>query len=141
MSFSFLKYMTNWDKVLIIIVLLVALGGILYPFFFIEENSGERYAVVNYEGQEIDRFSLPREEEEIKEIEFEFEGEKYTAVLEFDEDRVRMHRLTEEISPLSIHADTGWIDSTHQMIVALPVKLSVEIVSSERDSDLDGVVF
>ena len=40
-----------------------------------------------------------------------------------------LHRLPEDIVPLSIHKDMGWISESYQMIIALPVKMYVAIES------------
>ncbi len=55
--------------------------------------------------------------------------------MEVEDGAVRLHRLPEEIVPLSIHADMGWISETYQMIISLPIRMYVSLEADEDPED------
>lgn len=134
------------DMILILLVALVSVGVLFaIPLLLGEAPGNGKIIVINMDGQEIHRIPMP-ETEELEFIEFSLEvsGEEYTATLEVLEGSVRLQRLPEEISPLSIHADMGWIREPYQMIVSLPIRLyiTVEYIETPADlPDIDALVY
>ena len=59
--------------------------------------------------------------------------------------KVMLHRLPEDIVPLSIHEDMGWISKPYEMIVALPVEMTISIEGSseneKEDDEYDVIVY
>ncbi|MEJ6952467.1 NusG domain II-containing protein [Natronospora cellulosivora (SeqCode)] len=137
-----LKKMTFYDKALIIVIVLLSLLTIIfYPVLVLDDRDAEKYAVVEIENQEIHRYHLDGRDR-IEEFTFTVDGEEYIGRLEIEGERVRLQRLSREILPLAIHADTGWIENQHQIIVALPVRLTVQIVSEAREeAEFDGISY
>ncbi|MDG2835143.1 NusG domain II-containing protein, partial [Vibrio parahaemolyticus] len=74
-------------------------------------------------------------------FEFEVKGKKYTGYLEIQNGAVRLQRLPEEIVPRGIHNDMGWIRSEYEIIVALPISMTVTIESNQSDNqEIDYIV-
>ena len=129
------------DFVLIVLVALLSLGALFAIPLLLGETSGDgKVIVVNMDGQEIHRFPMP-ESTEMETIDFLLlvEGREYTGTLEILDGAVRLRRLPEEISPLSIHADMGWIREPYQMIVSLPIRLSINLEYVDDDRDLPEI--
>lgn len=134
------------DIVLIILVALLSLGALFaIPLLLGEANGEGKEIVVTMDGQEIHRFLMPQSSElELIEFPLEVEGTTYTAVLEVQDGAVRLRRLPDEISPLSIHADMGWISEPYQMIVSLPIRLYISLEYTGEDAhppEIDTVVY
>ncbi|MGM0420263.1 MAG: NusG domain II-containing protein [Bacillota bacterium] len=135
---NLLTRMTTADIVLVIFLLIFSLVGILLPIVF-QPEYGEYDLVVEQGGEELFRQEFPREDG-IEEFKFRWQGEEYQARLEYDNNRVRLHRLSKEIVPLDIHEQMGWIQRPGQMIVAVPVKMVIRIEGESSDREYDGVV-
>lgn len=134
------------DIILIILVALLSLGALFaIPLLLGEANGVEKEIVVTMDGDEIHRFPMPQASElELIEFPLEVEGTTYTAVLEAQDGAVRLQRLPDEISPLSIHADMGWIREPYQMIVSLPIRLYISLEYTDEEAappDIDTIVY
>lgn len=130
--------MTRADIILVAIILALSLVGILFPALYSPEYD-DIQLVVEQGGEEILRQDHPHQESGVQEIKFTWEGEEYTARLEHDGGRVRLQRLEQDIVPLPIHVDMGWIERPGEMIVALPVQMVVELEGEAGERELDGV--
>ncbi|MFW6264709.1 MAG: NusG domain II-containing protein [Bacillota bacterium] len=137
-----LKRMTYYDKLLIISLAIISILSIIfYPILILENRETDRYAVVEIDNQEIYRYHLDGSER-IEEFTFTVDGEEYVGRLEIDGERVRLQRLSKDILPLPIHSDTGWIEKQYEIIIALPVKLTVKIISeTKEEEDFDGISY
>ncbi len=137
-----MKFLTRGDKILVLLILILS----SLPLLSLRDTmaGGNKQIIVNIDGQVRHKFDI-NEDNESKYYEFEVSKEEksYLAKLETKEGKVRLLRLPEEVAPLSIHADTGWISKSHQMIVALPAKLivTVEDLSSESDDEIDIISY
>lgn len=122
------KIMTKADKLLIIFIIIGSVASIFtIPKLLTNENT-EKEVVVNIDGVEIARFELiDSPEPKFKEIPFEINEKEYTALFEMKDGSIMLHRLPEEVVPLGIHEDMGWISESYQMIVALPAKMYVTV--------------
>ncbi len=130
------KIMTKADKILIIFVLISSIVGIFAIPKLLTNADSAKQIVVNVAGEEIARFPLINTpESEFKEITFRVNDKEYKAKFEMKNGKVMLHRLSDEIVPLGIHKDMGWISESHQMIVALPVKMYVSIESDIPPKD------
>ncbi len=121
--------LTRGDALIIVIVLAcsLALAGMIYAAQY-HAGGGQREAVVTLGGAEIARFPLAEDEgESVQPFSFVYNAKEYTGQLLFAGARVRLLRLPEEISPLPIHANMGWISQPRQVIVCLPIELVVRI--------------
>ena len=123
------QLMTTADKIAVVMILIVSITLIiLTPKIIAGQTAGNKEVVVTLQGQEIYRQKLSTSQQ-VKRANFQFiiDGEQYQGVLQMKQGKVRLERLNKEISPLSIHADMGWISKPYQMIVCMPIKLTVKI--------------
>lgn len=123
-----MKMITKADIILIVLVFILSTTSIFAIPKFLTTGAELKEIVVNLDGSEIYRFPLEyTEESKFIEFSFVFNTEEYVGKLELLEGSVRLHRLSKDISPLSIHADIGWISESYQMIISLPIKLYISI--------------
>lgn len=137
------KLLTSYDKTLIIAIILISIAAIIsYPHLIINNNNYAKYTVIKINNQKIARYRLTKQQQ-IAEFSFKVQEKEYSGQLEIAENKVRLHRLPEKIVPRAIHANMGWIEESYQMIVALPIKLTVEIETEQKNhpAQLDGVVY
>ncbi len=137
------KLMTRADKVVVIFILMISIGMIILTPNIIVDANDNKQVVITLEDKELYRYHL---EENIKEkrinFSFEIKEKKYQGTLRMKEGRVRLERLSEDISPLPIHAEMGWISEPYQMILCMPIKLAVTIESKNAEnSKVDGVSY
>ncbi|MDR5659709.1 NusG domain II-containing protein [Serpentinicella sp. ANB-PHB4] len=136
-----MKIFTKADIALIVLIVILSASSIFaIPRLFLDESEAKEI-VVNVDGQVIHRFPLVNSpESEIIEFPFTHDNESYTGRLEVKDGAVRLHRLSKDISPRSIHADMGWIQHSYQMIIALPVRLHITIEEIE-DHEFDAISY
>ncbi len=137
-----LKMMTLGDIILIILIVILSIGATLAIPWILAGGDGEAEVVVTLRGENIHRFPLLESGHEEIPFDFEVEGQQYTGVLEMQDGAVRLQRLPEEILPLGIHRDMGWISTTYEVIVALPIQMTVTIERAEAEvhDDYDIIV-
>jgi hypothetical protein len=132
------KPMKPGDFVLIVLVVVLSIGTLFaIPALLGDASGSQKTIVVIMDGQEIHRFPLTETSEtELIDFPINVGGEEYTATLEVLDGAVRLQRLPIEISPLSIHADIGWIREPYQMIVSLPIRMYITIEVTENGEDI-----
>ncbi len=131
-----MKFMTKADKLLIIILILASISSIYAVPALLSKPLEGKYAVVILDNNEIYRTQLlPGDDSEFFEFDFEYSGKAYTGKLEMKDGQVRLHRLPEEISPLAIHTEMGWISESYQFILCLPIRLLVVIEDYKPESN------
>lgn len=139
------KIMTKADKILIIFILVGSIASIFAIPKLLTSADSAKQVVVNVSGEEVARFALvDTPDSQFKEVPFEVNGKEFKAKFEMKNGRVMLHRLPEEVVPLGIHNDMGWISESYQMIVALPVKMYVAIENdapSPEDEMFDIMVY
>lgn len=124
------------DYVVILLVVVLSITAFLAIPRLLTQEAEEQYIVVTMDGEEIHRFPMEdRGAPYFIDFPFEYGGKTYTGRLEVDDGAVRLHRLPEEIVPLSIHADMGWIRESYQMIVSLPVRMYISLEAQEDAED------
>lgn len=136
-----MKIMTKADIGLIIVVFILSIVSIFtIPKLLTTDGNGKEI-IVYLDGNVIHRFPLiESEESEFIDFPFEFSGRNYTGRLEMKDGYVRLHRLSDEISPLSIHADMGWIREPYQMIVSLPIKMYITVEDAAEEESLIDII-
>ncbi|NLM04037.1 MAG: NusG domain II-containing protein [Clostridiales bacterium] len=138
-----MKVFKKGDILLIITILALSIFSIFMIPKFLTTPEGGKEVVVFLDGEEIHRFPLENTPES-KYIDFPFEvrSKEYIGRLEMKDGYVRLHRLSEEISPLSIHTDMGWISESYQMIVSLPIRMyiTIEETSPNFEHPFDAIV-
>lgn len=134
------KILKLGDKLLIISIIVLSISWILY-IPVLSDNLNEKVAVVKIKDEVIFRHGIDENKDEIVPFEFEVKDNKYTGYLEIKDGAVRLQRLPEEIVPLGIHNDMGWINSEYEIIVALPISMTVTIESSQSENqEIDYIV-
>jgi len=133
------KNMTFGDAALIAIILISSMAWILYLPSLLNQGTGKDI-VVTVREEQIFRYPLKDNVEENVPFDFEVKGKTYTGILEIKDGSIRLQRLPEEIVPLEIHKNMGWINSSYQVIVALPIHLIVTIEISE-DNIMEHIDF
>lgn len=126
----------KWDIIILFALILISFVPALLFSLNASPIDQDKIIVVEKDGVEIFRHAL--DVEDTKKISFPFEhnGKTYEGDLEIKEGSVMLHRLPEEIVPLSIHEDMGWISESYEIIVALPIKLIIKI-SSDVYNEID----
>ena len=109
---------------------------VLYGLILIGGNAftGDReasFAHVYYDNEIVEQIDLS-----VSGLrEYVVEGYNGSVVIEADKGRIR---VSEETSPLNICSKQDWVSSSREVIVCLPNKIVIKIISEE--SDLDAVV-
>jgi len=134
--------MTKGDKILIIFILVASIASLFAIPRLLTSMGSEKQVVVNINNAEVARFELINSPEpQFKEIPFEINGREYNAKFEMKDGKVMLHRLPEEVVPLSIHKEMGWISEPYQMIVALPIKMYVTVEdAAQGDEDMFDII-
>ena len=129
--------MTKWDKILIIIILILSLAGLTFVSAMgIDGN--QKYAVVQENGETIKKISVSgSEKNQIYDFEF---GGGHKGYIEIDNGKVRMLEMDKRICPNSICSNTGWISKKYQNIVCLPNKISVSF-EEKTENELDIISY
>lgn len=120
--------MTKWDKILIILVLMLSLVGIYFVKNY-STTTGEKYISVQVDGKEIKKISFGANMVgKTIDIETEFGYNK----IEVGDERVR---VIEADCPDELDVKQGWISSQGEIIVCLPNRMIVEIKSEKNTVD------
>lgn len=130
--------LTIADKIVISCIILCSLFLIAATPHLAAEG-GEKDVVITLADQEIYRYNLANNDD-LRRIKFSFtyQGTEYQGFLRMKDSKVKLERLSKDISPLAIHAEMGWISEPYQMIVCLPIKLTVTIESDKpKQNDID----
>ncbi|TDX48037.1 NusG domain II-containing protein [Orenia marismortui] len=134
---------TRADKILILSILLLSILMFFLTPKIIADSGTNKQIVITLDDQELYRYRLEKDNR-LKKIKFDFnfEGETYQGVLRIKDGKVKLDRLSQDISPLPIHSNMGWISEPYQVIVCLPIKLSVTIESnSKNEEEIDIMSF
>ncbi len=110
-----------------LIILLLIVGSFLPLVLFqtqAQSQTGDRYAVIRINGQEVDRFNLDALST-LEKTYYPAQGQ-YN-IIEIDDGRIR---VKEDNSPDQIAVKTGWISKNGQTSICLPHKLVIEINQS-----------
>ncbi|WP_312652380.1 NusG domain II-containing protein [Proteiniclasticum sp.] len=129
----------KWDVIVISFFIMISFFPALIFYGSSEKIVGAKEIVIEKDGKEIYRESMKEEDEYLVSFPFSHAGKDYEGNLEVKDGAVRLKRLPEEIVPLSIHEEMGWIRDTHEIIVALPIKMVVT-VENQAESEVDIIV-
>jgi len=136
---KYLKVITVGDIVIALLLVLLTATSVWAFWIGGGEEGHEKVAVIELHGETVAQVTLPPEGE-TKTVEIPLKDVDYEAVVELERDRARVRRMPEDVCPLGICADTGWIAREGQAIVCVPNRLIIylEGVDNEED-DLDGI--
>lgn len=121
------------DIAIIAFFILLSFTPSLFLRSLYNEPVGQKDVVVTIAGEEVFRTPLPESGTAVVPFPIAHEKGDFEGFLEISDGAVRLQRLPEEIVPLAIHADMGWIRYGYESIIALPIKLFVSIESSELE--------
>ncbi|MFP4017082.1 MAG: NusG domain II-containing protein [Halanaerobiales bacterium] len=135
------NFITIYDKVLIVSLLLLSVIAIFAPVGFLlggGRDTGQEKVIVIQQAdnnqQRIPNNSTYQEEP----LYIEVNGPLGTSIIEAHNGKVRLKEAPPE-DPEKICEKTGWIDQPGPMIICVPNQVSIWI--EQKDSDLDGVSY
>jgi len=128
------KYLSRYDKLLIMSILFLGVLGIFFPDQFFEEKTEMVIIIQNAEG-EVKRIPV-RDTYGEESLFIPVDGPLGISIVEGYNGRVRMKKAPAE-DPEKICEKIGWIDQPGPMIVCVPNQISVWI--EKEDAELDGV--
>ncbi len=132
------KYLTNYDKILIILIIAFSLVMILYPFigaYLDNDEEKNSFIYIKDSSQEVRRIPLSESYQD-KPIIFKADGPLGVSIIEIHQGRVRLKEAPED-DPAKICEKTGWISKPGPSIICVPNKISVWIET--EDSDIDAI--
>lgn len=132
MKYTIQKDLVSMNKsdIKLIVIILVITSVVLLLLKMMDNNSSKE-AHVYYDNDLILKIDL-----DINEVkEYKVEGLNGDVILEAKKGKVR---VKEEISPLNLCSNQGFIQSSYEVIVCLPNKIIVKIV--EKDKNIDVIV-
>lgn len=132
------KYMTNYDKILIVLIIAFSLVMILYPFisaYLDNDEQKDTFVYIKDSSKEVRRIPLSESYQD-KPIILEADGPLGISIIEIHQGRVRLKEAPED-DPAKICEKTGWISNAGPSIICVPNKISVWIET--EDSDIDAI--
>jgi hypothetical protein len=118
------------DKILIVVVGLMALSGVGLNLLTVPKASGQT-ADISKEGQHVETITLRQGYHQ----EIRLGDNEHYNVIEIDNGRVR---VKEANCPDQLCVRTGWVSAAPQQIVCLPYRVVVK-VESAAPSDVDDI--
>ncbi|WP_053957523.1 NusG domain II-containing protein [Inediibacterium massiliense] len=125
--------MTKWDKVLIILVIFFAFGGM----FWVKSltiHEGQLYVIIEVEGKEYKKIALDANG---KTQTFHIHTSYGNSVIEVDQDGAR---FIESDCKDQLCIKMGKITKSNQTSICLPNRISIKVVSKEQ-SEIDGISY
>lgn len=132
------KYLTFYDKILILVIIIFSIIMIIYPFITVYlNNADDQNAFIYIKGssQEITRIPILDTYKDDPII-IKIEGPLGVSVIEAHNGRVRLKKAPED-DPAKICEKTGWISKPGPSIICVPNKVSIWI--ERTDSEIDAV--
>lgn len=130
--------LTFYDKLFIVLLLVVSLGLFLFNFS-LAATSGRKYLTVQVNNELVLEHSFDEQTEEV--VNFSFgDNHEHEAVLEIKGGAVRMLPLDKGLCPQGICSHMGWISKNYQSIVCVPNRIVVSF-SDKNLGAVDGVTY
>ena len=144
------KYMTFYDKILIIMVLIISISFIVFPFLKnrnlfsnIDNNDSKntnKYVVIQSKNKIVQKISLDRSYNK-EPIIIEVKGNVGTSKIEINQGKVRIKKAP-PADPMKVCEKTGWISSSGPSIICVPNQITVWIETRQkRENEIDGVTW
>ncbi|SCG83742.1 hypothetical protein DW1_2177 [Proteiniborus sp. DW1] len=127
--------MTKWDKILIILVLVLSLVGIYFVKNY-STTTGEKYISVQVDGKEIKKISFGAN----------MVGKAIDIKTEYGYNKIEIGdgkvRVIEADCPDKLDVKQGWISNQGEIIVCLPNRMVVEIKSEKNTvNEIDHISY
>ncbi len=132
-----LRYMTLYDKILIILVIIISITAIVFPvlrYYYVHNNDMKTYIVIQAGNDIIEKIDIKKTYSD-KPIYREVKGPLGLSIIEAHEGKVRMYKAPEK-DPLKICEKTGWISEEGPRIICVPNKVTIWI---EEENGIDGI--
>lgn len=121
--------MTKWDKALIVLMIVAALGG-LYFVKSITTREGQLYLVIEVEGKEYKKISLSQS---VSDKKIELDTPLGHNVIEIYEDGAK---IIEADCKDQLCIKMGKITRANQINICLPNKVSIKLITNKSDLDI-----
>lgn len=115
--------MNKFDYIMIFSLFFIS----LLFYFILNDGNKASVALVKYDGVVIKEIDLNKSGSNL----YEFDGANGKVVIETLDGKIR---VIEETSPYNICSKMGWSSSENDIIVCLPNKIVVELLSNEVDT-------
>ncbi|UNC90915.1 NusG domain II-containing protein [Candidatus Contubernalis alkaliaceticus] len=119
---------SRYDILIWIIIVALALGGMFY--YYNIASSGEHFVSISVNSIEFEPIPLTESNNNFRK---EIEGINGLTIIEILDQRVR---VISSACPDKLCVHSGWIDKPGQLLVCLPNKVVVRIISDEQQ-DID----
>lgn len=132
------KYLTFYDKILIVLIIVFSLGMIIYPFvnaYLSDDQDIQSSIYIKAGSNQVQKIPLTDTYKKDPII-IEVKGPLGISFIEAHNGRVRLKEAPEE-DPAKICEKTGWISRSGPSIICVPNRISIWI--EEENSEIDAV--
>ncbi|MCF8009580.1 MAG: NusG domain II-containing protein [Halanaerobiales bacterium] len=132
------KFLTFYDKILIVFIIVFSLGMIIYPFvsaYLSDEQDLQSSIYIKVGSNQVQKIPLTDTYREDP-LMIEVNGPLGMSIIEAYNGRVRLKEAPKE-DPAKICEKTGWISKSGPSIICVPNRVSIWI--EEENSDIDTV--
>ena len=131
-----MKYLTLYDKILIVFIIVLSLTAIIFPVVhYINNDKSNAYIIIQSSNEIVREISISRTYRK-EPIYVKINGPAGISIIEAHNGKVRMKKAAEGC-PLKICEKTGWIAKAGPRIICVPNKVTVWIEAGEND--IDGI--
>lgn len=133
-----MKYLTLYDKILIIFVIAVSLTAIIFPVILhwgTVNKETDVYIMIQSGNEIVRKLDISRTYGE-EPTYIKVKGPLGISLIEAHNGKVRLKKAP-EADPLKICEKTGWISEAGPRIICVPNKITVWIETGEND--IDGI--
>ncbi|MBM7624675.1 NusG domain II-containing protein [Sporohalobacter salinus] len=130
--------LTLYDKVLIIFILLTTVVGISWSIsHLVLDSQSTKYVIIEHKGQTLNKLRLASDLE--RKITIDLDSGKAEVMIR--DGKVRMLEMSEDICPLGICSDTGWISKPGNIIVCIPNQIIIAIEAQDSIDKIDAISY
>lgn len=139
-----LRYMTLYDKILIIFIISLSLVFIVLPVInnlnvsSKNQNDNNKYIIIQSGEKIVKKISIAKTYQK-KPILIEIKGSIGTSLIEAHQGRVRIKKAP-ETDPMKVCEKTGWIENFGPSIICVPNQISIWI-KTISENNIDGITY
>lgn len=126
--------MTRGDRLLIGLITVAIVLSFVITRLPVHATGGEQ-VVIEVRNHEVARFNLTYSPESLI---VPVDLERGTAYVEVKEGRVRVLEMPDDLCPLHICSNTGWISRSGQVIVCMPNRMVISIMGGAHNREVDA---
>lgn len=128
--------MRKAEKIFVIAILVLSLSA-MGVMRLAKSNNAEGSIIVKVDNQIVRE--VPINYSDVSKI-YDFQFHNHTGQIDTKNGSVRIIRMSRELCPNGICADTGWINKTYQSIVCLPNRIVITIQKDTKEDDKIDIV-